>query len=275
MNTIKLLLILYGMIVVWDTFISFKMKGKTSLTMMDIFLKMQLTHILQFNFILAILFVGFPLMIRGILFPKTIFKNWFLVSRALLFALGMRINVIGSLPETDKFVAVANHASFLDIFLTARYFGGTKKGIVFLHKKLLHFPLLGWWLRKLDSIPVVPGKNKSLTKEEKQINFTAIKKSITALSSGIALIIFPEGTRTNDGGIKPFEEGAFVLAKKTDAPVVPIAFIGAYDAKPKWRPWINPQTITIYIGKPIDGQNLSVPDFVNNTHRMIVQLMSQ
>jgi 1-acyl-sn-glycerol-3-phosphate acyltransferase len=53
------------------------------------------------------------------------------------------------------------------------------------------------------------------------------------LGEGSSIMMFPEGTRSADGRLKQFKPGAFVLAKDTQSPVLPIVVQGTSDALPK------------------------------------------
>ena len=65
-------------------------------------------------------------------------------------------------------------------------------------------------------------------------------------------MIFPEGTRSEDGKVKPFKKGGFVMAVDTGAPIVPVILRGTRSimAKGRWR--INPGGVTLSIENPID-----------------------
>lgn len=60
-----------------------------------------------------------------------------------------------------------------------------------------------------------------------------IKKASEYLNSGSSVLLFAEGTRTLDGRVKKFKEGAFVLAKKTNKPILPVVIDGTLEALPK------------------------------------------
>ena len=69
---------------------------------------------------------------------------------------------------------------------------------------------------------------------------------------GVSVMIFPEGTRSLDGKIRPFKKGGFVLAVDAGVPIVPIIIRGTRSIMPKGRLMINPGTVKMEIGKPID-----------------------
>jgi hypothetical protein len=62
----------------------------------------------------------------------------------------------------------------------------------------------------------------------------ALRSAEAALAGGLPVLNFPEGTTTSGRSVLPFRSGVFGLARRTAAPVVPIAL--AYDP-PCWRGW--------------------------------------
>jgi 1-acyl-sn-glycerol-3-phosphate acyltransferase len=72
--------------------------------------------------------------------------------------------------------------------------------------------------------------------------------------------MFPEGTRSPDGALRPFKKGAFVLAIQAGVEVVPAAISGSYEVMRKGSLLIRPGTITVRFGEPIDVAGLAVED---------------
>jgi 1-acyl-sn-glycerol-3-phosphate acyltransferase len=60
-----------------------------------------------------------------------------------------------------------------------------------------------------------------------------IRKAQHYLKDNICVMIFPEGTRSKDGQIHEFKEGAFMLARLTKTAILPVVIDGAYDVMPK------------------------------------------
>jgi len=74
------------------------------------------------------------------------------------------------------------------------------------------------------------------------------------------LVIFPEGGRTRDGQLQPFLPGAFFLAIKAQADIVPIALIGTFDLLPMNTYHIKCQPLEMRVGEPISTAGLTVHD---------------
>jgi 1-acyl-sn-glycerol-3-phosphate acyltransferase len=81
----------------------------------------------------------------------------------------------------------------------------------------------------------------------------ATDKARELIRDGWSIVVFPEGTRSQDGWIQRFRHGASRLAIEMRMPVVPIAIVGAYAAMPKGRSWPMPgrPPIRMRYGRPV------------------------
>ena len=117
-----------------------------------------------------------------------------------------------------SYVYCANHQSMMDIVILYR---------LFLHfkwvskKEIFNVPFLGWNMR-LNNYLYLDRKSPS-----SQIRM--MKKGEKLLKGKSSLMIFPEGTRSKDGRLGKFRDGAFVLAAKTGSAVVPVVIEGSRD----------------------------------------------
>jgi len=120
------------------------------------------------------------------------------------------------------YIIICNHQSMLDICLIYElplYFKWVSK------KEALRIPMVGQALWFHRDILINRGEGASV----KQM----IKKAQAFLKDNISISIFPEGTRTQDGKIHPFKEGAFLLARLTKTAILPIVIDGTFDVMPK------------------------------------------
>jgi 1-acyl-sn-glycerol-3-phosphate acyltransferase len=120
------------------------------------------------------------------------------------------------------YVLVANHQSLGDIlvlFGLFKHFKWVSKAEIF------KVPFIGWNMRMNDYVRLVRGDAASI---EKMLG--ACREH---LRRGSSVMLFPEGTRSVDGEIKPFKRGAFALAKELGLDVVPIVVDGTHHALPK------------------------------------------
>ncbi len=169
--------------------------------------------------------------------------------KALLGINGIRLRV-GSAPKIDRgqaCILVSNHASILDIPAMICAFPFPVRFIA--KRSLIWFPIFGWFLQLSGHILI--------DRESAQAALRSLKKGAALLARGISIIVFAEGTRSPDGEVKEFKKGAFLLARHSRAPVVPISISGTFEMLPKsgWCFW--PGIVDIHPGEPINTRNLS------------------
>jgi 1-acyl-sn-glycerol-3-phosphate acyltransferase len=98
------------------------------------------------------------------------------------------------------------------------------------------------------------------------------------IEEGWSILLFPEGTRSQDGWMRAFRRGAAQLALQHDIPVVPMAIRGAYGAMPRGRNWPRPgrPRIAVHIGRPITPvPDETVPAFSNRLSAAVTQLWAE
>jgi 1-acyl-sn-glycerol-3-phosphate acyltransferase len=126
------------------------------------------------------------------------------------------------LPWRGPAVIVANHASLLDILVLYGLFRPFK----WVSKaELFRVPILGWNMRINDYVQLRRGERESVVQ--------MMAHCRRHLAAGSPVLIFPEGTRSKDGALQPFKEGAFRLAVEAGCPIIPVAVVGTADALPK------------------------------------------
>jgi len=136
---------------------------------------------------------------------------------------------------------VANHRSMADIFLLCLL----PWEIKFLSKdSVFRIPLLGWLMRTAGDVPLARGDKDSAR--------AAIEQMRGRLTDGASVIVFPEGTRSADGSLAPFREGALRLALELAVDVVPLAIRGTETALPKHSLVFSPTTATVTVLPPVE-----------------------
>jgi 1-acyl-sn-glycerol-3-phosphate acyltransferase len=99
-----------------------------------------------------------------------------------------------------------------------------------------------------------------LERGNREQSLPAIDRAASALKEGNSFLIFPEGTRSRAGNLLPFKKGGFIMAIKGQAPVVPVAIVGARDAMHKGSFVIQPVTVTVRFGPPVETAGLTLED---------------
>jgi len=135
-----------------------------------------------------------------------------------------RLRVTGrdALPWHGPAVLVANHASLVDILVLFGLFRPYK----WVSKaENFRIPFIGWNMTLNGYVPLVRGDGASVR--------TMLERCRVLLDQGSPVLFFPEGTRTKDGLLRPFKDGAFELAAERGCQLIPIAVHGTGRALPK------------------------------------------
>jgi 1-acyl-sn-glycerol-3-phosphate acyltransferase len=139
-----------------------------------------------------------------------------------------------NVPAHGPVIIAPNHVSYYDAPLIA---AGMPFRMRFMAMEpLFGAPILGRLIANYGAFPV---KLKSADKG-------AIAMTLRVLRNNEAVLIFPEGGRTEDGKLVPFEQGAARIALQTGATIVPVTITGVFDAWPKQRllpRWFRPVTV--------------------------------
>ena len=134
----------------------------------------------------------------------------------------------GQLPANKRnpYVMVSNHESFVDMLLLSHL----KMEMKYLSKEsILRIPLVGWMMKMSGDVSLLRGDRSSGAAA-----FVVCEKW---LKRKMSVMIFPEGTRSFDGEMRGFKDGAFILAIRTQTPMLPVVVHGTRSAlrKSDWR----------------------------------------
>jgi len=146
---------------------------------------------------------------------------------------------------------VANHNSWDDIPFLGATIGWRNYKIV-AKKELEKVPILG------KSIRV--GGNIKLDRTNRRSQLNTLKTGIKYMQDGVNLCTFAEGTRSRTGRLMKFKDGAFKMAHKAGAPIIPITIVGAHKCHPPH--WIFPfkptgKVAKVIVGEPIESTDIS------------------
>jgi 1-acyl-sn-glycerol-3-phosphate acyltransferase len=120
-------------------------------------------------------------------------------------------------------VVAANHASALDVFVAGYALG--RPGHFLAKMEATRTPLVGRFLLALGAIPA--------RRDERDTE--ALRRLLAVLESGGLVGVAPEGTRSRDGLLGPYDPGFLWLAARTGARVVPCAIHGTRPLLPPGR----------------------------------------
>jgi len=180
-------------------------------------------------------------------------RLWFRLAHRPTFIYPERI------PKDGPCLIVANHQSFYDPPLIGCPVHW--RLITFLSRASLYdSKLAGRIIKKLNTVPIRDGEG----------DIRAIRDILERLKMGEAVLIFPEGSRTYDGAMEPFRDGAALIIRRAKCPVIPVAVEGAFDAWPRTegKPTLGARMMVMY-GKPIDSAELKAGDINAELERRI------
>ncbi len=163
----------------------------------------------------------------------------------------------------DTYLIASNHQSLIDIPILTFLFPLDFKYIS--KKELTYVPFIGWIMAMAQDVLVSRKDPKSQIK--------MMKTCEAHLKRGCSIAIFPEGTRSRDGELGDFKDGAALLAKVTNTKVLPICMVDNFEAMPhKGIFWKKVVTFHAYILDPIDPKDfkktkdlsVALKDAINN-----------
>jgi 1-acyl-sn-glycerol-3-phosphate acyltransferase len=175
-----------------------------------------------------------------------------LSARNLALATGVEVKVVGAenLPGEPSIVT-PNHASHFDIAALLGFLPGNNRFAA--KKELFDEPVLGMVMRTLGMIPI--------DREDPAESIAMLERIASKGVGEFSLIMFPEGTRSRDGRMGPFKNGAFTLAIKSGRPIVPIAIHGTSSIMPPGKYLsILPGTVVLEVLEPIPTARRDVDD---------------
>jgi 1-acyl-sn-glycerol-3-phosphate acyltransferase len=149
-----------------------------------------------------------------------------------------------NVPDDGPVILSANHNSFMDsLFLPL----AVKRPVVFLGKSdYFDKWYMRWFFAGVGVIPV--------RREGGEAGEAALRAGCEQLSKGMAVGIYPEGTRSPDGRLFRGKTGVARMAVRVGCPIIPVALIGTRDVQPPDRkmPRIRGVRVGVRFGRPID-----------------------
>ncbi len=146
------------------------------------------------------------------------------------------------LPWRGAAVIVANHLSLVDILVLSglyRPFKWVSKSSIF------RVPFIGWNMSLNGYVPITRGATDSVRR--------MMARCRELLAEGSPVLLFPEGTRSADGRLQPFRDGAFRMARAAGVPVIPVALSGTHETLPKHGMVLrNRMSARVRVLEPID-----------------------
>jgi 1-acyl-sn-glycerol-3-phosphate acyltransferase len=195
--------------------------------------------------------------IFGIFGPYSIFiyymaKAW---TNSILFSAGVKLQIEGleKIDKSKSYIYMGNHQSYFDVF---SIFSAIPQTVRFMAKKeLFKIPLFGWALYTSGTIRI-DRSNRSKA-------ISSMNNALDKIRNGVSVVVFPEGTRSEDGKIREFKKGGFVIALKGEIPIIPISISGSRFILQKHSNKIHPGKIKIVFGDPINTKDFGYQEREN------------
>ncbi|HEU4864218.1 MAG TPA: lysophospholipid acyltransferase family protein, partial [Candidatus Limnocylindria bacterium] len=155
---------------------------------------------------------------------------------------GLRVEGVERIPRNGAFIVVANHCSNLDPPMLGWATGHQIGRIVHFMAKIemRRWPLIGWLATQSGVYFVRRGEGDR----------AAQRFSLEALADGRPIALFPEGTRSRDGRMRSFKDGAAYLAMRSGASVLPVGIAGSHRMFPGRSRLPHRTRVTIRVGEP-------------------------
>ena len=175
-------------------------------------------------------------------------KMW---ARWVIWSTGIQYEIDGldNLNLDKQYIFMSNHESALDIVLGV---AAIPSNLVFLAKKeLFRVPVFGWAMEAAGMIKI--------DRQNPEIARKSVSEAVeTLMHSSFSTLIYPEGTRSNGEELLPFKKGGFILAIRTQLPVVPITILGAGNVLPTGTLAIKKSHIKMIIDNPIPTLEMDI-----------------
>jgi 1-acyl-sn-glycerol-3-phosphate acyltransferase len=165
--------------------------------------------------------------------------------------IGVRIRVegLGNIPR-GVCLFVANHTSTAD---APAVVGAIPRRVSIMAKEsLFKIPIVGQAFRAAKFVPV----NRS----DRESAIASVEKAIEYIREGASFLIYPEGSRSDDGRLQAFKKGAFVMAIKAGVPIVPVACSGAHLVMRKRELRLRPGEILVRFCPPVDAAKYTMEE---------------
>ncbi len=144
-----------------------------------------------------------------------------------------------NIPSQGGFIFASNHLSYLDPVIVGlcvwRRINYMAKASLFKNK------MFAWFLRRVGVFPVHRGKP----------DIGALREAMRRLKKGSPLLLFPQGTRLEQGKVPQAHSGVGFLIAKSRVPVVPVYIQGSGQVLPPGAKWFKRHPIRVIIGPPL------------------------
>ncbi|HOZ11969.1 MAG TPA: lysophospholipid acyltransferase family protein [Thermotogota bacterium] len=162
--------------------------------------------------------------------------------RRSFYWLGMKpeIRHTERLPRTGAYLLIANHQSFFDVNVVLGFL--SPKAFLMAKREFQTLPFFGTAVNQVGYF---------IDRKDPKQAINALRKAIEHLKEGVPFALFPEGTRSTDGEMNPFQKNSLKLAYIAKVPIVPVVIEGTQYVMPKGSFFAVKAQVTVEILEPI------------------------
>lgn len=221
---------------------------------------------------LFFLFFALFLIVCTFIFKPETYDPWMKKGmRIVLKLMFINVEVEGAekVDTNQTYFFMSNHVSLFDIPVLAGYIPNFVRGIE--ADRQFKWPIYGTLVRRAGNI--------AISRTNIQSSIKSFKIAADRLDSGKSIIVLPEGHRTLTGEMREFKKLPFLLAKQSMKPIVPIGLSGLFKLKSKNSWLINPSTVKIKFGDPIqpnimeEKSTVELRDYVKEEVKKLVEFL--
>jgi 1-acyl-sn-glycerol-3-phosphate acyltransferase len=172
--------------------------------------------------------------------------------RWILATYGIRVEEEGlaNVPARAPVILMSNHQSLIDIAAIVHTLPPSVSWRFVAKRELVRVPIFGWCLVATGQIIVDRGNRERAV--------ASLRRAAERIRGGASVIVFPEGTRSPGGSLRPFKSGPFHLALEAQVPIIPVTVSGSQRITPKGSLRVHPGVVKIAFGRPIPTRGVSL-----------------
>jgi len=164
-------------------------------------------------------------------------------AKCILVASGVKVTVKGlhNIDPAGSYIYMSNHLSNFDIPVLLAYLPVQFRWLA--KAELFKIPIFGYAMQRAGYI--------SINRFDRKSAIQSLNKVAEIIRNGTSVIIFPEGTRSQNQNIQSFKKGGFVLAVDSGVPITPMIIHGTWTIMQKKQILVRPGNVVLEIKKPI------------------------
>ncbi len=173
--------------------------------------------------------------------PYKVGRIW---AKCILAASNIKVTVKGlsNLNRAGSFIYMPNHVSNFDIPVLQAYLPVQFRWIA--KAELFKIPIFGYAMKRAGYI--------SIDRFDRKGAIQSLNNAAEIIRNGTSVIIFPEGTRSQNQSIQSFKKGGFVLAVDSGVPIIPVIIHGTWSIMQKKQILVKPGNVVLEIKKPVN-----------------------